>query len=446
MALWTPANLAVPPRIWRSSSTANLPVFSGTTLTSWANSGSEAGTASVSGSPQKATLNGINGVALTGSAVVSQVCGLWGTSGVQFTFSVLRPGSVAGNEGLVHVGSPTAISGLTINCGVELYCASQGFVLGPILAKSTGAGLAVGVPAALELLVGTGQTGWLTGTAITGFDGDTTAGTFPNIAGTYVIGEGWDPVSLTGDLFEFLNLDYVPVTLDRQRLEGWAAWAYGFEADLPSGHPFEFAPPTTDITVSPARGSLTVAGFAPAIGVPVNLAPARGSLALTGFAPVITYGAGLAPGRADLLLTGFAPSITFDAAFTVGLGTQTLTGFAPTITAPVNVTVSPGVGGQTLTGFAPDLTYGASITPARGELALTGYAPTITYGAGLAPGRADLFLTGFAPTISSVGGTVTVSPATGQLTLTGFAPGIRNGQDSSMSLKMWIGRDYGDCC
>lgn len=32
-------------------------------------------------------------------------------------------------------------------------------------------------------------------------------------------------------------------TDDRQRLEGWAAWRYGLEGSLPSGHPYESAPP-----------------------------------------------------------------------------------------------------------------------------------------------------------------------------------------------------------
>lgn len=35
----------------------------------------------------------------------------------------------------------------------------------------------------------------------------------------------------------------VPSSSDRERLEGWAAWRYGLQANLPIGHPYESSPP-----------------------------------------------------------------------------------------------------------------------------------------------------------------------------------------------------------
>ena len=33
-------------------------------------------------------------------------------------------------------------------------------------------------------------------------------------------------------------------TEDRQKLEGYLAWKWGLEANLPAGHPYESTPPT----------------------------------------------------------------------------------------------------------------------------------------------------------------------------------------------------------
>jgi len=47
----------------------------------------------------------------------------------------------------------------------------------------------------------------------------------------------------SGDVGEFIALGYVPGTTDRQLIEGYVAWRWGIEANLPSGHPYKSAPP-----------------------------------------------------------------------------------------------------------------------------------------------------------------------------------------------------------
>lgn len=48
---------------------------------------------------------------------------------------------------------------------------------------------------------------------------------------------------LTGSIGEIIVLGYVPSTSDRQMIEGYLAWKWGLEANLPSGHPYKSAPP-----------------------------------------------------------------------------------------------------------------------------------------------------------------------------------------------------------
>jgi hypothetical protein len=52
---------------------------------------------------------------------------------------------------------------------------------------------------------------------------------------------------LNGDLAEVIVLDSVPSTAGRQLIEGYLAWKWGLEGDLPAGHPYENAAPTIGV-------------------------------------------------------------------------------------------------------------------------------------------------------------------------------------------------------
>jgi phosphodiesterase/alkaline phosphatase D-like protein len=48
---------------------------------------------------------------------------------------------------------------------------------------------------------------------------------------------------VTSGIGEVIVLGYVPGTSDRQKIEGYLAWKWGLEGNLPSGHPYKAAPP-----------------------------------------------------------------------------------------------------------------------------------------------------------------------------------------------------------
>ena len=54
-----------------------------------------------------------------------------------------------------------------------------------------------------------------------------------------VPGRGW-----IGKISEIISVDILPSTTDHQRLEGYLAWKWALEANLPAGHPFKNTPPT----------------------------------------------------------------------------------------------------------------------------------------------------------------------------------------------------------
>lgn len=49
---------------------------------------------------------------------------------------------------------------------------------------------------------------------------------------------------LNGDIGEIIIVDGAPDTATRQLIEGYLAWKWGLEANLPSGHPYKSAAPT----------------------------------------------------------------------------------------------------------------------------------------------------------------------------------------------------------
>jgi hypothetical protein len=51
--------------------------------------------------------------------------------------------------------------------------------------------------------------------------------------------------SFLGDYAEFLYLNAVPSTDNRQKIEGYLAWKWGIVASLPAAHPYKNAAPTT---------------------------------------------------------------------------------------------------------------------------------------------------------------------------------------------------------
>jgi hypothetical protein len=44
-------------------------------------------------------------------------------------------------------------------------------------------------------------------------------------------------------MHELIILNQLPTTYQRQQVEGYLAWKWGIQANLPANHPFKNAPP-----------------------------------------------------------------------------------------------------------------------------------------------------------------------------------------------------------
>lgn len=51
--------------------------------------------------------------------------------------------------------------------------------------------------------------------------------------------------AFNGHVAEIVDLNALPTTTERQQIEGYLAWKYGLEINLPSGHPYKDGPPMT---------------------------------------------------------------------------------------------------------------------------------------------------------------------------------------------------------
>jgi hypothetical protein len=80
---------------------------------------------------------------------------------------------------------------------------------------------------------------WKNGNA-DGTDGDWSTTTVFSSGG---LGSDQYGSSLNGDIAEIVLIDQEDSTAERQEMEGYLAWKWGLEADLPSDHPYKDAPP-----------------------------------------------------------------------------------------------------------------------------------------------------------------------------------------------------------
>jgi hypothetical protein len=90
---------------------------------------------------------------------------------------------------------------------------------------------------------------WVNGVSLTS---DTQAGDITTISTTYTIGRfqinasgSVDSRPFYGNIAEIIIAPIAVDTDTRQKIEGYLAWKWGLQANLPPGHPYENAAPTS---------------------------------------------------------------------------------------------------------------------------------------------------------------------------------------------------------
>lgn len=184
-----------------------------------------------------------------------------------------------------------------------------------------------------------------------------------------------------------LSLDEI-VELQRNPWQVFKRQPKALYFDLPAGG---------GVSVAPASGAQTIAGFAPSISQSISVAVASGAITLAGYTASVSQ-----------------PNVV-----TPGSGTVAGSGYAPTIAQPLSV--SPGAGAPTFGGYAPAISQAAGIYPAAGAVVFAGTAPTINQPLTVAPGLGAFDILGYAPTVAQA---KLVYPGAGQIVFIGYAPSL----------------------
>ena len=123
-------------------------------------------------------------------------------------------------------------------------------------------GPVAGIVTADRIMVNTSGTGWF-GALLYYLNGGAASSTaLPTISSPFVFATNFGPQagrtglfvgndvqpplgrSWLGKISEIIAINFVPTTQERQRLEGYLAWKWGLEANLPVDHPYKTTPPT----------------------------------------------------------------------------------------------------------------------------------------------------------------------------------------------------------
>jgi hypothetical protein len=213
----------------------------GQSVTSWPSTGSDTtkSAAGVSGTYpvlKTAIINGQNVVRFNGSAYLTVPAVTKGTG-----FAMVFVGVLSGTPNYPMF----VIYGDANNADLELRGEGTGKNLSVMLEGNAAKRLTTtGAPMSA---VHIGEAVW-DGTNVTAYlDGNSfgsSASTLP-ITGTDVwIGKRQDGYPLSGDIAEIIIVSTSALLIgDRQRLEGYLAWKYGLQGNLPAGHPYKSAAP-----------------------------------------------------------------------------------------------------------------------------------------------------------------------------------------------------------
>lgn len=194
---------------------------------------------------------------------------------------------------------------------------------------------------------------------------------------------------------EFVFCDAALSTDDRQKLEGYLAWNWGYESKLPVSHPYKSAAPTValggDFTITAELGTYTLTGTASSLEFGREVIASAGAYTYTGTAASLEYGR-------EVIALG---------------GSYAVTGTAATLLAARKIVAAAG--GYSVTGTAASLEFGREVIALGGSYALTGTAASLEYGREVLAVGGTYALTGAAATLSvdrmilATGGTYTLT-------------------------------------
>jgi hypothetical protein len=245
-SLWTPAQITT--ALWLDASDSSTITLNGTTVSQWSDkSGNNRNaTQTASASQPVYSSNGLNNKPTLGfdgtndylqSPLVSNKT--TDTSVFFVAGSVIKNGAAFKNGNEQFNGYAIGYGGGTFDgAGSNFIYLREAIAWGPTATQVNSAHIVSSMFGATDI------NNYLNGTLIQTITPNTintpTTGTF--IGGYTDVGNPFRCVGI--DISEVLFVDVNLSTTDRQKMEGYLAWKWGLEANLPAGHPYKNLPPT----------------------------------------------------------------------------------------------------------------------------------------------------------------------------------------------------------
>jgi hypothetical protein len=309
MALWTPAEIttalwldaADSGTLWQDTS-ATTPAAATNIVRRWDDKSGNGRNATQSNSGQEpvvdsAAINGLNAVSFDGSNDGLIGSAIWSAAGAGAAFVVYKPKAVTGTFTRAVFGQSSTGSSGTWRM---IQYRNQTVTGDPYFA-----GFSADMTDSVSPTTNTKLAGWTyngtTGVLYRNGTQTATASLSLNTAATaYTIGRH-NASSPTIDyanvqVAEIVALTSMPSTDTRQLIEGYLAWKWGLEANLPSGHPYEFAAPTTGVEASGPLAGIEIEPATGSAAGTIGVIVASGPMAGVGVFPPLRFFSGVASG------------------------------------------------------------------------------------------------------------------------------------------------------
>jgi|Laugrefabdmm15dn_1035133.scaffolds.fasta_scaffold06380_6 hypothetical protein len=233
VADWTPAQIST--ALWLDAADASTITLNGSTVSQWADkSGNNRGLSQATAAQQPTyrtnVLNGLSGVDFfQDKALFSSTS----NPVVQFVATVIKSQNAtwASYHAMfdsrtipARIGSIRAAGGTGFYTSTPAEIASAAWENGTSISVTGGPFSTITSPQIIEFTAAPERGNPMSGITIGNFDSLTFGG--------------------SGMQYEIIALSAVPSPEGRQKLEGYLAWKWGLQANLPVGHPYKTAPPT----------------------------------------------------------------------------------------------------------------------------------------------------------------------------------------------------------
>lgn len=244
--LWRPNALAGSLSLWLDAEDTSTITLNGSTVSQWADksgNGRNAAQATAANQPaySATVLNGKPGVTFDGVNDFLSGAGSVLTGNSQATICCVFTTSQTTTQNPIMVGTSTATA---TSLAIGSTAAKYNFYSWGIGTEGTYTPIS---PADTPIIaVGSRSPANINSLFINGNSGSSGNTGGINITSGYTLSfaNASIPFYLAGLIAEVVVLPIEATTNDRQKLEGYLAWKWGLEANLPSNHPYKLLPPT----------------------------------------------------------------------------------------------------------------------------------------------------------------------------------------------------------